>query len=246
MNSGKSSVVLLLLRLLDPLPSCTGSMFIDGLSLHSMDRATLRRRVIAVPQDPVFLPDGTSFKTNLDPFDVATDGECQGVLETVRLWAMVCDRGGLEAGMNADTLSQGQKQLFSLARAVLRRRVRTRELLAETGEAYLTPGSAINDGMELQPVAQPVGPSPRGGLLILDEFSSSVDKETEKEMQQIIRREFESYTILMISHRLEMVMGFDKVLVMDAGKVVEQGVPRELAEQDGSRFKHLWTLGRNE
>lgn len=245
MNSGKSSLVLLLLRLLDPLPSCSGHINIDGVSLHTVDRVTLRQRVIAIPQDPVFFPEGMSFRVNLDPFTLATDEECQAVLETVRLWELVRDQGGLGASMNADTLSQGQKQLYSLARAVLRKRVRMREFSASAGNLYVASARPLagKDDIELQSTPSTDQGSHCGGFLILDEFSSSVDAETEQKMQQIIWNEFKGYTILMISHRLDMVMKFDRVVVLDSGKVVEQGVPQELVEREDSWFKRLWTMG---
>ncbi|EFQ29566.1 ABC transporter [Colletotrichum graminicola M1.001] len=235
-GSGKSSVVLLLLRLLDPLPSCSINMSIDGNPLHTIDRVTLRERIIAVPQDAVFLPDGTSFKTNLDPFGIATNEECQAVLESVGLWSLVCSRGGLEAGMNEDMLSQGQKQLFSLSRAVLRRRIRLRMLATDSSTS----------GSESGGDARSIPRGLDGGVLILDECTSNVDRETEKVMREIIRHEFERYTVLMVSHRLDMVMEFDKVFVIDSGLVVEQGVPRELVKVEDSRFKHLWALGGGE
>ncbi|KAF4829664.1 ABC transporter FUM19 [Colletotrichum tropicale] len=190
-GSGKSSVLLLLLRLLDPLPFCNTNISIDGHPLHMIDRATLRERLIALPQDAVFLPDGTSFKTNLDPFSIATNEECQSVLELVRLWALVDDRGGLEAGMNADMLSQGQKQLFSLARGVLRRRVHSRQLSTGVANHTAIVPSPGDEG------ASPSASSSSGGVLILDEFTSGVDKETEQEMQEIIEREFDGCTVIM-------------------------------------------------
>lgn len=227
-SSGKSSTILLLLRLLDPLHSCAENMSIDGVPLHRVDRSTLRRRVIAVPQDAVFLPDGTAFKANLDPFGVSTDAECRAVLETVDLWGFVEERGGLAAGMSADTLSQGQKQLFSLARAILRRRVRGgRDAAAAEAGGYV--GKKDETG--------------RGGLLLLDEVSSSVDQDTDRAMQVIIQREFAGYTIVMVSHRLDMVMDFDTVLVMDKGSIVEAGHPRQLVEEEDSRFRELWAVG---
>lgn len=195
-------------------------MSIDGVSLHKIDRSTLRQRIIAVPQDPVFFPDGTSIQANLDPFDAATDGECQAALEVVGLWAFVCDRGGLASGITADSLSQGQKQLFSLARAILRRWIRRRAVAAELGEAYCD-----------------------GGVLILDEVSSSVDAGTDSLVQDIIRREFEGYTILTVCHRLETIMDYDEALVLEAGRVVEQGAPRELVKKEEGRFKSLWMTG---
>ncbi|KAK3377548.1 P-loop containing nucleoside triphosphate hydrolase protein [Podospora didyma] len=229
-GSGKSSTILLLLRLLDPLPSCAENITIDDIPLHKLDRSTLRQRIIAVPQDPVFLPDGTSFQTNLDPFGLSAAAECQAVLETVGLWtslALDTNANGLAAPMAADTLSAGQKQLFSLARAILRRRVRARERDSLLGEAVVADTTAGG-----------------GGLLLLDEVSSSVDKDTDKAMQQIIRDEFEGYTIAMVSHRLEMVMDFfDRVVVMDKGQIVESGSPKVLAETEGSRFRDLWLVG---
>ncbi|KAK0652546.1 P-loop containing nucleoside triphosphate hydrolase protein [Cercophora newfieldiana] len=219
-GSGKSSVVLLLLKLLDPVDSSAHGITIDEIPLHKIDRSILRQRIIAVPQDAVFLPDGTSFHTNLDPLAVSTEPECRDVLETVGLWAFVAERGGLEAGMTADSLSQGQKQLLSLARAVLRRRVRAREREADLGKV-------VEDR----------------GILLLDEVSSSVDQDTERAMQAVIADEFRGYTIVMVSHRLDAVMDFDKVVVLDKGVMVESGRPRDLVELEGSRFRKLWLVG---
>ncbi|KAI2463185.1 ABC transporter type 1, transmembrane domain-containing protein [Annulohypoxylon bovei var. microspora] len=219
-GSGKSSTILLLLRLLDPIASCTEKIIIDDIPLHKIDRATLRQRIIAVPQEPVFLPDGTSFQANLDPFGASTGDDCRAVLETVRLWDFIDGRGGLAAGVSADTLSGGQRQLFNLARAILRRRIRLRQLQSEFGEK----------SVEI------------GGILLLDEVSSSVDQDTHKAMQRITMEEFKEYTIIMISHRLDMVEGIDTIIVMDKGRIVESGNPRSLLETDGSKFRELWTI----
>jgi ABC-type multidrug transport system fused ATPase/permease subunit len=79
----------------------------------------------------------------------------------------------------------------------------------------------------------------QGGILLLDEVSSSVDRETERMMQEIIRAEFRHYTIIAVSHRLEMIMDFDRVVVMDRGEVVEVGNPAALKGAPGSRFGEL-------
>ncbi|RMJ01454.1 hypothetical protein CDV36_015802 [Fusarium kuroshium] len=212
-GSGKSSIILLLLRLLDPLSNQSQNIVIDGLPYDRVDRSTLRRRIIAVPQDSVFLPDGSSIKENLDPFNVASDIECLAVLEDVRLTKFVHDHGTIHAGIKAEDLSAGQKQLFSLGRALLRRRVK-RHLGSNTG-----------------------------GILLLDEVSSSVDRATDSLVQQIIKEEFDGYTIVMVSHRLDIVVEvFDSVVVLDRGRVMETGSPRELANTDGSWFNELWTV----
>ncbi|KAI3544155.1 hypothetical protein CABS03_04960 [Colletotrichum abscissum] len=208
-GSGKSSLILLLLRLIETLPGSAGSIVMDSVPLGKVDRDTLRRRIIAVSQDAIFLPDGSSVKDNLDPFDAATEAECLEVLEQVGLLAGIQERGGIGAGLTAESFSQGQKQLFCLARAVLRRRVKSR------------------GGTE-------------GGILLLDEVSSSVDRATDFVMQDIIRREFEGYTIIMVSHRLDMVLDCDAVVVMDKGSVVEKGAPRVLKDQEGGMFRELW------
>ncbi|GKZ96816.1 hypothetical protein AnigIFM59636_011334 [Aspergillus niger] len=207
-GSGKSSLIALLLKLLDPLPETAANATIDGFPLHRINRPTLRQRIIAVPQEAVFLPDGSTVQANLDPSSVSTPEECQAILTTVGLWNFVQDRGGLNAGMNAGTFSAGQRQLLSLGRALLRRRVR-----AHMGSDH--------------------------GILLLDEVSSSVDHETERVMQDIIRTEFRHYTVIAVSHRLDMIMDFDRVVVMDTGEIVEVGNPVELAGQSGSRFGDL-------
>jgi ABC-type multidrug transport system fused ATPase/permease subunit len=217
-GSGKSSLIGLLLKLLDPTPETESRLVIDSTPLQSIDRAALRQRIIAVPQEAVFLPDGSTFQANLDPSSVSSAEECKAVLAAVGLLEFVQERGGLEAGMSASTLSAGQRQLMSLGRALLRRRIRARSLGVGGG------------GSE-------------GGLLLLDEVSSSVDRETESVMQEIIKKEFEEYTVIAVSHRLDMIMDFDRVVVMDTGEVVEVGNPLVLAEEADSRFGDLVRAG---
>lgn len=221
-GSGKSSIISLLLRLLDPLPSCAESITIDDTPLHLVDRTALRERILTIPQDVVFLPDGSSFQMNLDPFGASSEEDSWAVLDSVRLRGLVEEHGGLAAGMDAVMLSQGQKQLFNLARALLRHRNRSRELRDSYGDA----GAA------------------QRGILLLDEFSSGVDHDTDMAMQKIIREEFADYTVVMVSHRLDVVMEFDTVVMMDAGSIVETGRPSTLVETEGSRFRELWMVGR--
>ncbi|KAK5159249.1 hypothetical protein LTS14_002391 [Recurvomyces mirabilis] len=221
-GSGKSSTIALLLKLLDPVPGTPSEIMVDGVSLHDVNRAILRRRFVALPQEAVLLPDGSSYRQNLDPLDMgASDGDCRRVLELVNLWTVVESSGGLDASVTSTSFSHGQQQLFALAQAVLRRQSRAIRLAAS--------GS----------------PAP-GGVLLLDEATSSVDRETERLMQRIIREEFKSWTIVAVSHRLEMIMDFDKVVVMDKGEVVETGNPTTLVALEGSKFGKLWKAAKGE
>ncbi|KAJ6780041.1 hypothetical protein PWT90_01213 [Aphanocladium album] len=241
-GSGKSSFILMLLRLLDPFPAADLKLAIDGLSLTEISRQVLRERVIAVPQEPVFFPNGTSFSINLDPRLESTEEECRMALEAVELWTFVSERGGLQAGLSPETLSLGQKQLFSLARAILRKHVRIRKRVADDKNPT---SNADASCQELKSTHSTLPQQQdQGGLLILDEYSSSLDNATDRMIQNIVLEEFKYYTIVMVSHRLEMVMEFDKVVVLDAGSIVEDGPPKKLADKQGSRFRDLW-MARN-
>lgn len=138
--SGKSSLILLLLGLLEPLPSTSSnSIFIDGLEALTVKQAVLPERIITVSQDPIFLPPRTSWQENLDLLGTWTATEIHSVLEDMNLWPLVNSQGGLEAAVKPGELSPDQKQLFSVARAALRKIAKDRELqLTDTVEVPST------------------------------------------------------------------------------------------------------------
>ncbi|CAH2101657.1 unnamed protein product [Euphydryas editha] len=71
----------------------------------------------------------------------------------------------------------------------------------------------------------------RRAVLVLDEATANVDTETDKHIQATIRTKFADSTVLTIAHRLNTVMDYDRVIVMDKGRVVESGHPFELLTQ---------------
>nr|CAD7462471.1 unnamed protein product [Timema tahoe] len=73
-------------------------------------------------------------------------------------------------------------------------------------------------------------------VLVLDEATANVDPQTDTLIQGTIRRKFADCTVLTIAHRLNTVMDSDKVLVMDAGTMVEFGHPYELLQNQGGYF----------
>ncbi|KAB5542782.1 ABC transporter type 1, transmembrane domain-containing protein [Coniochaeta sp. 2T2.1] len=222
-GSGKSSVLALILRLLDPIASQSASapptMLIDDVPLTRIRHTALRMHLIAASQDAVFLPSGSvaSFRSNLDPWNAATADEGLAALETVGLREAIEARGGIEAVADTLGFSGGQRQLFCLARVTLRRRIRMKDLKKR--------------GLQ------------EGGVLLLDEMTSSVDKATESLMMDILWREFEAYTVIMVTHSMEVAGRCDRVLVLDRGRIVEDGDPQLLAKTGGSWFRALTAAG---
>ena len=189
----------LLLRLIDPLTSsesgdatnASGLISIDHVPLHTVDQTSLRERIICTSQDAVFLLDETTVHASLDPWTIATDAECMDAIDAVGLTTVVQQKGGLQAPVIAVELSAGQKQLFHLARAVLRRRVKLRET-----------------GVD-------------GGLLLVDEITSNADQELEKLILEVLHTEFAAYTVICVTHRRAMLLACERTIVLDAGRVIE-------------------------
>lgn len=119
-GSGKSSLLALMLRLYEP---DSGSIMIDGVNIFSIAPSRVRTGIVTLPQDPLFL-DG-SVRENLDPLREhsaeGADESLWGVLEKTGLKSVVEEKGGLDAQLSVDWLSTGQRQLFCLARVMLRR-----------------------------------------------------------------------------------------------------------------------------
>ncbi|KAJ2689526.1 Multidrug resistance-associated protein 4 [Coemansia spiralis] len=70
-------------------------------------------------------------------------------------------------------------------------------------------------------------------IVVLDEATANVDLETDRSVQELIRKEFSDCTVLTIAHRLETIMKSDRIIVMDRGAIAEIGTPQELLSKDG-------------
>ncbi|PTU22530.1 hypothetical protein P175DRAFT_0514599 [Aspergillus ochraceoroseus IBT 24754] len=79
-----------------------------------------------------------------------------------------------------------------------------------------------------------------GNILVLDEATSNVDSKTDEIMQRIIREKFSSHTILTVTHKLDSILDYDKVIVLEAGRVLESGDPYELLMDATSHFTKLY------
>ncbi|KAJ3381839.1 hypothetical protein HDU84_004782 [Entophlyctis sp. JEL0112] len=76
-------------------------------------------------------------------------------------------------------------------------------------------------------------------VLFIDEATASVDIETDNYIQQVIRRDFEDSTVICIAHRLNTLIDYDKIIVLDHGRVVEFGAPHALLGRADSAFSAL-------
>ena len=73
----------------------------------------------------------------------------------------------------------------------------------------------------------------RSKIIIMDEATANVDFKTDRLIQEVIRHKFKDSTVLTIAHRLNTIMDYDKVLVLDGGRVVEFDNPDVLIRKGG-------------
>jgi ABC-type multidrug transport system fused ATPase/permease subunit len=76
-------------------------------------------------------------------------------------------------------------------------------------------------------------------IIVCDEATSSVDMETDDKIQATMAAGFKGRTLLCIAHRLRTIIGYDRICVMDAGRIAELGTPLELWEMQGGIFRGM-------
>ncbi|MRN53526.1 ABC transporter ATP-binding protein [Paenibacillus monticola] len=191
-GAGKTTLIGLLSRFYDP---NGGSITLDGKDLTSIRRESLRSQMAFVLQD-LFLFKG-SIRDNIRYGRLdASDEEVEqaAILANAHSFIMRMP-DGYERMLSADGsgISQGQKQLLAIARAIL------------------------------------ANPS----MLVLDEATSSIDTVTEIKIQEGLQALMKGRTSFVIAHRLNTIRSADRILVLEGGRLLQQGNHEELLRQGG-------------
>lgn len=100
-------------------------------------------------------------------------------------------------------------------------------------ETVIGEGGATLSGGEKQRIAIARAIMKDAPIIILDEATANVDPENEKELTEAIENLTRQKTIIMIAHRLKTVRNADQIVVIDKGKIVQQGKHDELMKEDG-------------
>lgn len=207
----------------------SGSILIDGIDISRVSRSHVRSRLNTIPQEAFFLH-GT-IRLNANPEGDADDSTIIGALEEVNLWSYIESKGGLDEDMTEELLSHGQRQLFCLARA-----------LCKSSKILIMDEATSRYAEDIFYLSFFFFFFKKEASLTI----TSVDAETDKLMQQVIRTHFKNQTIIAIAHKLDTVLDFDKIAFMDHGKVIEFDAPKTLLSREGSAFKKLFDSFRQE
>ena len=197
-GSGKSTIVKLLCRFYEP---TQGRILIDGVDYRNLRLHWLQSSLGMVLQEPHLFSGTIRENIRYGRLD-ATDDEVESVARQVGAAAFIDSlpaRYDTDVGESGNRLSTGQKQLITLARALL---------------------------------ADPQ-------ILVLDEATSSVDTETERGIQKGIDVVLKGRISVIIAHRLSTIRAADRILVIDHGRILEEGKHAELLAKRGP-YAHLY------
>eukprot|EP01016_Furgasonia_blochmanni_P032168 TRINITY_DN3319_c0_g3_i6.p1 TRINITY_DN3319_c0_g3~~TRINITY_DN3319_c0_g3_i6.p1 ORF type:complete len:371 (-),score=150.79 TRINITY_DN3319_c0_g3_i6:152-1183(-) len=242
-GSGKSTLTLGLLRILelsaDPRGE-VGNIKLSDVKIDSIGLHELRRRVTIIPQDPILFT-GT-IRSNIDPFVEYKDEDIVRCLQKVHIWDQIRAESGPELDVHIDVehhLTQEEKDRLAQG-------LTSNELpLPPKAEIEAKLNFKVDDGGsnfslgQRQLVCLARALIRKSKLLLMDEATANIDELTDYLIQKMIKTEFKDTTVFTIAHRLNTIIQYDKIIVLDHGNITEFGSPLELLDNPESHFTKL-------
>ena len=213
-GSGKSSLAYLLLRLYD---TSSGEVLIDGKNIKDIDLGKYRKDVGYVPQDDFLFSESIEDNILWGTRDIlrGTKDKGQGTNEMKKIVE------------HAATVSDVHKDIINFPKGY-------ETMLGERG-------ITLSGGQKQRvAIARAIAGSPR--ILILDDCFSAIDTNTEAQILQNLSAEMRGKTSVLISHRVSTVKNCTNIIVLQAGKIIEQGKHHELVDKKG----YYYTLFRKQ
>lgn len=199
-GSGKSTMLRLIARFYDP---TSGRVLFGGSDEREMEPEKLMKNISMVFQEVYLFQDSVANNIRYGKED-ATQEEIEKAARLANCYDFIMkmpEGFNTVIGEGGSTLSGGEKQRISIARAILK----------------------------------------NAPVVLLDEATSSLDPENEAEIQQAISRLVKGRTVVVIAHRLKTVTEADTILVLERGRIAEQGTHKQLLNRNGLYAK-LWNL----
>ncbi|KAJ7240591.1 multidrug resistance-associated ABC transporter [Mycena rebaudengoi] len=189
----------------------SGRILVDGLDIGQIGLTDLRSRITIIPQDPTIL--SGSLRSTLDVFEEYEDAE---IFESLRRVHLIPSEDTPAEDANAVNANMFRNLDSSVS---------------EGGDNFSTG--------EKQLLCMARAILKRSKILVMDEATASVDYATDELIGKTIRHEFASSTILTIAHRLRTVIDYDRVMLLDQGRIAEFDRPDVLLRNTGSKFHGL-------
>lgn len=225
-GAGKSTIIMALFRMVE---LAEGKIYMDGIDISTVGLNDLRSRMSIIPQDPTLFA-GT-IRSNLDPFNTRTDEELTAALRQAHLIDDNTAAAAAAAPAAEAAVPYSKKEIGMTARNKANNN--------NTQAAQITLDSIVEEGGnnfslgQRQLLALARALVRNSNITICDEATSSIDFETDLKIQRAMSEGFKGRTLLCIAHRLKTIIGYDRICVMDKGRVAELASPLELYDAGG-------------